>query len=290
MKNKLKYRYLFITFLSTILFVNNFHDLRAQNSKKHKVRLSVNYTKIVDGEIYVDVRATAKIGKKNIRVANIEVSSYNELEDNMVKLGSNTTNANGDCRFVFSGLSTLKPDSTNNYTISAFFSGNDTLKKASKKINFRNAHIEANLITKDSINYITATLTDRITDEPIIDESLDVQIQRLFMPLKIGEEFNYTDEKGNILVQVEDGIPGLDGNLTFEIVLNENDDYGTVIALVEAPIGTPIVDESTFDQRTMWSPRNKTPLFLLFLPNILILGMWVLILYLCINMVKIAKL
>ncbi len=76
------------------------------------------------------------------------------------------------------------------------------------------------------------------------------------------------------LYLLEEGIPGVDGNLTFEVVLKESDDYGTVKAMVNAPIGIPIVDESTFDERTMWSPRNKTPLFLLIFPNLLIFGMW----------------
>ncbi|VAW18293.1 hypothetical protein MNBD_BACTEROID04-89, partial [hydrothermal vent metagenome] len=94
---------------------------------------------------------------------------------------------------------------------------------------------------------------------------------------------------GAILVPVEEGIPGIDGNLTFEVVLNDSDDFGTVKAIVEAPIGVPIVDESTFDQRTMWSPRNKTPLFLLILPNLLIFSIWGLIIYLITNLFKITK-
>jgi hypothetical protein len=62
-----------------------------------------------------------------------------------------------------------------------------------------------------------------------------------------------------------------------------------VKALVNAPIGVPIVDESTFDERTMWSPRSKTPLFLLIFPNLIILGIWGLIIYLILNLFKLKK-
>jgi hypothetical protein len=111
----------------------------------------------------------------------------------------------------------------------------------------------------------------------------------LFNPLRIGEEFNNTDEDGRIMVPIEQGIPGVDGNLTFEVVLNESDDFGTVKAMVIGHVGVPIVDESTFDQRTMWSPRNKTPIFLLIFPNLLIIGIWGLIVYLILNLFKLSK-
>ena len=60
--------------------------------------------------------------------------------------------------------------------------------------------------------------------------------------------------------------------------------------MVEAPIGVQIVDESTFDQRTMWSPRNKTPIFILVFTNLLIVGIWGIIVYLISNLFKIVKL
>jgi hypothetical protein len=144
----------------------------------------------------------------------------------------------------------------------------------------------AKLIIKDSINYISGTLKDAATDSILSDRFLNVQLQRLFRPLRIGEEFNSTDENGTIIVPIEEGMPGVDGILTFEVVLQDSDDYGTVKAMIKAPIGTPITDESTFDERTMWSPRNKTPLFLLIFPNLLILGIWGIIVYLILNLVK----
>ena len=76
-----------------------------------------------------------------------------------------------------------------------------------------------------------------------------------------------TDDNGSIIVAVDNDIPGINGNLMIEVTLSDSDSYGTVKALVKAPYGTPIVEESTFDKRTMWSPRNKTPLFLLIFPN-----------------------
>ena len=285
----LKIPFLFLTVMSVFLLSIPFNNLLAQEAKKHRVRIRTDYVKIMDGEVYFDLKANSRINKRNINIANIELIITNEFGDEEIELGRVTTNMDGESRLKLKSLNAIKPDSSKTYNVVVHFQGNDTLNSVSKTINFKDAIIEAKLIAKDSINYITAILRDKITDSVIVGESLDVQIQRLFRPLKIGKEFNYTDNKGSIMVPIEEGIPGIDGNLTFEVVLNENDDYGTVKALITAPVGIPIVDESTFDERTMWSPRSKTPLYLLIIPNLLTLGMWVVIIYLIINLFKIVK-
>ena len=285
MKNQLKFRFIFLVILS-VLSLTSFQDVYAQKIKKSKVRLKAQYVKIMEGDIYIDISATSRVKKKNIKVSNIILSVYNDLEEEKIILGKITTNKKGKTRFI---LKDLRADEEGVYNISISFKGNKAFKKAKKRISFKNASIEAKLITIDSVNYIAATLIDLITNSPITDVSLDVQVQRLFRPLKIGEEFNNTDKNGSILVAIENDIPGVDGKLTIEVVLNDSDEYGTVKALVNAPIGIPIVDESTFDDRTMWSPRNKTPIFLLIFPNLLIIGVWGLIIYLISNLFKISK-
>ena len=289
MRNQLKNRFIFLALASIFFVATGFQNLNAQNTKKNKVRLKIDYVKVMDGEMYLNLSASSKINKKNTKVSGIELIVYNELDEEKIKLGSNRTDIKGESKFLLKSLSSITPNSTNTYNLVVSFKGNDLFKKASKRFSFKNVDIEARIITKDSLNYITATLTDATTNIPIVDEALNLQVQRLFRPLQIGEEFNYTDENGTILVSLEEDIPGVDGNLIFEVVLNDHDDFGTVKALVDAPIGIPIVDESTFNQRTLWSPRNKTPIFILVFTNLLILGIWGLIIYLITNLFKISK-
>jgi hypothetical protein len=116
-----------------------------------------------------------------------------------------------------------------------------------------------------------------------------VQVKRLINPLRIGEEFNYTDEDGTIIVTVENGIPGIDGKLILEVVYPDSDDYGTVKAVVEAPYGVPVVKDTTFNDRTLWGPRSKTPYFILFFTIFLIIVTWGPIVYLIRNLYKISK-
>jgi len=284
MKNKMITKRFLLVLLSVFLFTSSF----AQKAKKDKIRLKVAYFKVMDTEVYFDISASAKVDDENIDVANIDLAIYNLVEDEQVDLGKVTTNMHGKAKFCLKDLSALKPDETNYYNIEISFEGNDQFKKASKSLSFKNANIDAKLSTKDSINYITATLIDKSTDSVLVGQLLKVQVQRLFKPLLI-KEFNETDENGTILVPIPKDIPGVDGIINIEVVLSDSDEFGTIKAIVNAPIGKVIVDESTFDERTMWSPRSKTPLFLLIIPNFLTFAIWGIIFYLIFNLVKLSK-
>ena len=284
MRNPLIKHYILLIVLSLFLVSSSF----AEKAKKNKVRLKANYVKVMNSEVYFDLQATAKVNGENITIPNVELVIYNVVDDEQIELGKATTNMGGKSRFTLKDLKSIKPDSTNTYNIEISFEGNENFSGTSKSISFKNANIEAKLVTIDSIDYISATLINKLTDSVVIGQSLTVQVQRLFKPLLI-KEFNKTDENGTILVPIPAGIPGVDGNITIEVVLNDSDEFGTVKAMLIAPIGKLIVDESTFDERTMWSPRNKTPIFLLILPNLLTFVIWGFIIYLISNLFKINK-
>jgi len=289
MKIHLNIRPILTVFVSVLIFSTFSQNAYSQNSEKNKVRLSASYFKTMDQEAFIDIKATSKINRKTVGISNIELSINYKLNDEEISLGIATTNMDGKSKFVLKNMNNLKPDSTGTYTISIFFKGNDLFKKSSKNISFKDVNITSQIITKDSINYITATLVNTFSKEPVIGESLEIKIARLFKPLNIGKPYYKTDELGEILVPIENGIPGVEGYLTIQVVLNDSDDYGTVTDLTKAKIGIPIVEESTFDKRTMWSPRNKTPLFLLILPNIFIIAIWGIIFYLISNLFKLYK-
>lgn len=281
MRNQMNIRHFFLVVLGVFLYTSSY----AQD----RVRLKAEYVKIMNEGAYFDLQATAKVNDENVNVSKIELVIYNLVGDEQIEIGKTITNMQGKSRFKLKDLKSLQPDEANTYNIEISFAGNDAFSDASKSISFKDAAIEAKIITIDSVNYVTATLIDKSNDSLIIGQSLKVQIQRLFKNLPIGEEFNETDEDGTILVSIPEGIPGVDGILAIEVILSESEEFGTVKTIVKAPIGKPVVDESTFDERTMWSPRSKTPLFLLIFPNILTFGIWGIIIYLILNLIKINK-
>ena len=289
MKRQTKHNWIIITcsLIFSLMLVPQL--TQAQKAKKNRARINADYVNILGVESYVKIKVSARVNRQTLAVSMAELEVYNEVNEEEVTLGTVKTDHNGEAKFIIQNLGNLKADSTGVYELGVSFGGNDAYNKASRSLSFKKATIKTNLITRDSINYISATLIDSKLDSPIVGEALGVRVKRMFKPLRIGEEFNVTDEEGAIEVAVEDGIPGLEGILTLEVVLNESDDYGTVVAQHEAPIGVAFIDESTFDDRTMWSPRNKTPVFMLIFPNLIIFGIWGFIVYLVYNLFRINK-
>jgi len=262
---------------------------QAQKAEKERVRLSATYTKVMGGPVYLDLQATARVDNSNVDVAMADLDVYYELDGEEIALGQVQTDHAGKARFEIEGLGAIKPDSTGLYTLGASFGGNDAFRAASRTVSFRDAAITAELEMRDSLAIVNATLRDVAADSLIPEALIRVQVARLFRPLRISEEFLSTDSDGAISVEVPPGIPGKDGNLTLQVVIADNDDYGTVIAPLEAPVGTPFVEDNTYYQRTLWAPNRQAPLFIIAFTGILVLGSWGVIVYLIFNLIKIAK-
>ena len=257
--------------------------------KKVRARINADYVKVTGKEHYLDIKASARIDRQTVAVSGIDLTVAKVLDDEETEIGKTRTNSNGVARFVIEDFASLQPDRTGVYNLIVIFDGNDTFKKGSRDVTFRDATIVTELIERDSLNFIGARITDTALDSALTETDLNVQVERLFRPWKIGEDYYTTDDDGYIEVQIPEGIPGVEGILNLEVVLKESDDYGTVKTVLEAPVGDVIVDESTFDQRTMWSPRGKTPVVLLAITYSFIFIVWGIFLYLAINLFKIVK-
>jgi len=267
----------------SLCFIMLSHPLKAQD---YKARLSVDAYNIMGESTYLLINAKYKEDKKYLPATKLELTVYRELnEDSIAFLGKTTTNAEGNAEFniTLTGM----PDSIVTFKYVVKIEDSDKFKNAKKAIKFMDAHLTAEAIVEDSVNTISATLTDALGN-PIKGEKISVLVQRLFAPLTIGKSSYKTDGDGNIKVAVENPLPGTDGNLDFEIMMDSKK-YGIVKYIFVAPIGKVIVDESTFDQRTLWSPPGKTPIFLASFAGFIILGIWLVIFILVRNLFKISK-
>ena len=274
-------------FIYTILLGFCTLMLSPQIQAKEKARLSVDYHKIMgeNGILFINVKY--KVEKKYQPATDLKLNIYEEInEDSIAHRGQIITDYEGNAQFIIEARN-VTSDELLIYKYLVRIENDDIFKDAEKSEKFSEVNLIAEAIEKDSVNYISAELTDAIGN-PIEGEKLQVLVQRLFAPLTIGESSYKTDEDGAILVAVENPLPGIDGILTFEVVL-ESRKYGNVKIIFDAPIGEVITDQSTFDKRTMWSPPTKTPLFLWIFPNIVILGIWIVIVTLIINLFKIYK-
>ncbi len=277
-----------LTGLLVVFFMLITYHGEAQE-KKERLRLRAVYTKVMDGPVYLDLSTSARIDRTNVNVPDIDLEVFYEVDGEGFPLGEVRTGPDGNARFTLENLGKIQADSSGLYILGASFGGNDTFRAASRSVEFRDAAIQATLQQQDSLNYIAASLKDVALDSLVEDALIRVQVKRMFQPLRISEDLLMTDAEGSILVPVPGDIPGKDGILDIEVMIEDNDTYGTVKATLEAQVGTPIVEVSTYDQRTLWGRSSRTPIFILIFTGLLVFGSWGLILYLIFNLYKIAK-
>ena len=274
-------------FIYTILLGFCTLMLSPQIQAKEKARLSVDYHKIMgeSGILFINVKY--KVEKKYQPATDLKLNIYEEInEDSVVHRGQAITDYEGNAKFIIESKGVVGEEVVT-YKYLVRIEDDAVFKDAEKSEKFSEVNLIAEAIEQDSVNYISAELTDA-NGNPLEGEKLKVLVQRLFAPLTIGESSYKTDEDGAILVALENPLPGIDGILTFEVVL-ESRKFGNVKVIFDAPIGKVITDQSTFDKRTMWSPPTKTPLLLWIFPNIVILGIWIVIVTLIINLFSIYK-
>ena len=255
-------------------------------AQKNKARLSVDYVNNVGVEKYLDINSKFKGDDGYEPATNLHVNIYAQItEDSLAIRGEATTNEEGNAKFLLTG-NLASADSIVQHIFVVKIEDDANFKDAKKAVKFYDSSIKAEIVD-DSVAFVSAVFTDGLGD-PIKKKKLDVQVKRLFAPLAVGDSPYKTNRKGNIMVSMADSLPGVDGILTIEVI-HDSKKYGTVKYIFEAPIGKLVVDESTFDQRTMWSPPGKTPWVLIIFPGLLILGVWSVIVLLISNLIKIYK-
>lgn len=274
-----------ITLLLCFVFIAFSNTLVNAQTKKQKARVSVTFNK--EGNLnFLKLSGKFKEGKKYKPAIGLDLEVYQVFEnDSLVFLTNVALNKKG---VAIVDVSKALQNNLEQYGFKVTHKVSEKFKKVSKTIRFQIANLNASLKTKGEKYFIVAKLTNA-KNEPIEGAELKVQLQRYFSPLAVGKGIYFTNEDGIINVPITEIMPGLEGKLNYEVILEDSDDYGTIKDIVETTIGKPIVDQSTFDERTMWSPPTKAPWFNLIIPNILIVGIWGYLVVLVFNLYRISK-
>ena len=258
----------------------------SQDDKK-SMSLTVQYSKVMKENSYLSLTAKFKgengfepCGNIGLNIYKIDTTGV----QSPIKIGAVKTNKDGKVKFI---VSSQFVGQSSSYSVK--LENDKKFEDTEEIVSIANVNIEASIEKGDSLYTIKARLLSA-ANKPIAEEALKAGLKRLFGNLAVGGEESYTtDEDGAISVPIEKGLTGIDGKLNFQVVLYESEKYGTVIANINEKFGVPIVDKSSFNERTMWSPPTKTPIFLLIIPNIILVGIWTILTFLLFNLYKIYK-
>jgi hypothetical protein len=127
---------------------------------------------------------------------------------------------------------------------------------------------------------------------PAKEVELKVIVKRMAGSLSVGDAETYTtDSTGTALAEFKrDSIPGdTEGYIIVIARTEDNDTYGNISVEKKLKWGAPFVPVNTFDKRTLFATRDKSPVWLLFIAYSIAIGVWGTIIYLVTRIAKIRK-
>jgi hypothetical protein len=290
-KNNIK-----IGFLLPVIFFAGCFKLFAQDSAKKELSVKVHYYMSDNKMVYLLVNTETKIDKKFQPVKNSAVALYLDSVNENNLIAKLTTNEGGIAKaFIPPALKTVWESS----------GSHKFLAVAEKSKDFDETPGEAT-VTKTKLSIDTSS--DGETRSMIVsvsawngsdwvpakDVEMKAGISRMGRILSAGDEATYTtDSSGSVTVEFKkDSLPGDEkGNIVLAAKVEDNDEYGNLLIEKTVPWGVSFKpDNSFFNQRTLWSTRNRTPPWLLFMAYSIVIGVWGTILYIVGQVFKIKKL
>lgn len=263
----------------------------AQESKVDP-RVDVAYFQVGDEAPYVTVRVRKRVERRYEPLVNIPVEVYFTEEDENWKMGSMTTNAKGEGKVALPSAFKATWNDLSEFEFIAVLASSDTIEGTSESTFIKRSRIQIDVDDSHETRKITVRAEEKTDEEwvSVADAELKVFVHRYFGNLPVGDDFYTADEEGMVEVEFSQEFPGdKDGTIVLGAMLEEHDDFGTVVVYKPVKWGVPLKEEA-FTQRTLWSARNKTPWWLLIFPNLMILGVWGVIVYLVIQIYKIRQL
>jgi hypothetical protein len=267
--------------------------LQAQyKQEKSTIKLELTYNQKNDEAPVLKVSTKTKVNKKFKPIDGVEVNLFMGSESSKGFLGRVVTDRQGKNFLTLSPKAKTTLDSLSVFKFIGSVTSNDRFEETSTEIEITKARIELVLNEKDSARTMNARVfAKKDTGWVQVPEvELRFVVKRVFNDLPIVENASTTDASGNTSSDFKLTIPGdVDGNIFVAAKIEENELYGNIQSVKMIKWGTRVVKDTSFKDRTLFSTRDKTPLWLLIFPNLIIITVWCIIIYLVTLIVKIRK-
>ncbi len=271
-------------------------NTKAQDSVTHELILNLNYYMPNDKVPYLKVNAKEKIERQFIPQQNISASIYigEQAEANL--LGKIKTDKKGEGKIYIPSSFKAFWDSSASLNFSAVTEATKIYTSTVAELAVSKAKVEIDTITEEGVRKVIVKIIELKNNEwvPAKNVELKIAVKRSLGNVPVGDEETYTTDSTGIAIAEfkRDSLPGdVKGNITLIAWTEENETYGNITGekIVAWGLVTK-VDNSFFDQRTLWATRFKTPFWLLGLAYAIIIGVWGTLIYLFTRIFKIKKL
>jgi len=268
-----------------ILLVSSF-KLYSQDEPL-RTYMKFSYLKKTDGSKHLKASLSFKENKKFVHHQGGEVIFYRGEEFDE-KIETVITDPKGEADLMLPD--DVEADSVGVFYFSARFKGDDKLKRASKSLSFRDAHIELSFNQKSDGRTIDVIAYEMVDEEKIeiSEQEITISVPTLFGDMVLGKGGL---EEGTCQIGFPEDLPGDSlGNLEIIAMINDSEEFGNVEKREEIPWGVQIVStelEKSGAKGKLWT--YNAPLWMVITLIILMTGVWSHFGYVIYKMYKINK-
>jgi hypothetical protein len=152
----------------------------------------------------------------------------------------------------------------------------------------KKAEIKLSFDQNDSTRFCKAMVT--ADNKPVAEIEVHFYVQRMYSLLPIGKAIE-TDSNGEAVANFPLDLPGdKNGNIVAIAKIEDDDNYGTVEARSEVKWGIlPNNEADVWNNRSLSASRDKAPMILIIVSNLIIAFIWGTILYVVFQIFRIRK-
>ena len=285
-----------ICILLLFSFFANANNVSAQDEEAAEPIVNLQYFVSNNSMHYLIVQSSNKVGRKFLPVAKQAIHVYLDSEDAANLLASTITDETGRAKVLVPPAFKEKWNSTPNHTFIAIAKGATPEDDLTTSLDIIKARMEIDTTWSDGVRSINVSVAFEENNEwiPANEVEMKIGVARSRGILTGGEDETYTtDSTGTVSVEFVKGtLPGDEkGNFIIVAKVEDNEQFGNLLVEKIVPWGVPVIIENNFfDQRTLWSTRDRSPWWLLLMAYSIIIGVWGTIIYLVIQLIKIKKL
>ncbi len=265
--------------------------VKAQDSTKKDLLVNIGYYNVNNNVAYLGIHARTKTDGKFKPVGGAKVRLYLDKDSAAYLTGDLITDAKGEAYTTLSPSLKDLWNSSATHTFIALSNGDAAFNAARTETPVAKARLQIDTGAGRTISVSVLELKNG-SWTPAKSVDIKVAVRRMGGDLAVSDKESYTtDSTGKIDAEfTREGLPGdKKGLLTLVAKVEDNDLYGNLQVEKTVPWGSVLNSENSFNNRSLWAARFKSPIWLLFMAYFIFISVWSVLIYLIYQFRKIKK-
>lgn len=264
-----------------------------EEASKKDAKIALTFKLDTDNKASVELKISHKIEKEVIKGANVDVLIYLNEEDPANLIGKQKTNYAGIAIIPMNELFYSLADTASEYNFVMVMPETNVYNAGEESLTITSAKLDIEVYEEDSVRYIKAHLQNKVGGAymPMAEVALSFAVKCSFSNLPFGGDYTTTDEEGYVIVEFPTDIMGNEnGDVEIIVSYKEDEAYGIIEKRVTKNWGIPLIIDNAELQQKLWSSQSNAPNGLVAIVSLLLVGVWGVLFYLMLNLLKIKKL